>query len=255
MAKATMNGYIQFSLVTIPIKLYKAQHSQDISFTKIHQVCGQQIKQPVFCPHCNYNPDPSEIVRAFDTGDKLVQISDEDLESITSNVPPKTIMIKKFVRASDVDPMYFDKGYFLGPDDKKNSSNRLALLHHTMVSKKVYAIARMLMRGNEHLAIIRPYGTALVLHTLYYADEIEVESVGNGIKFSAQENSLASQLVEKLVVSGFSMHNEKNARNEAIRKMLDEKISGKKTKKKDARVIATPIKDLVGELEASLSGG
>jgi DNA end-binding protein Ku len=163
------SGTISFGLVAIPIKLYAATGSSSV-FNLLHAKCGSRIRQQQFCPQCNLVVDRAELVRAYEFAkDQYVRVSDEELKALEGEAS-KTIDIGEFVPLDKVDPIYFERTYYLGPD--KSGEKPYRLLADAMARSEQVAVARFVMRGKENLVLIRAAQGGLMLHTMYFADEV-----------------------------------------------------------------------------------
>src|SRR3990170_5098269 len=161
------SGTISFGLVSIPIKLYTAAASASASFNLLHAKCGSRIKQQTVCPTCNEVVDRAGLVRGYEfTKDQYVRVTEEELKSLEGEAS-KIIDIAEFVPLPTVDPIYFEKGYYLGPD--KGGEKAYRLLADAMAQTNRVALAKLVMRGKENLVLIRPAQGGLMLHTMYFA--------------------------------------------------------------------------------------
>jgi DNA end-binding protein Ku len=193
------SGTISFGLVSIPIRLYTAAVSGGVSFNLLHAKCGSRIRQQHFCPVCQEVVERSGLVKGFEfRKDEYVRFADEELKSLEGEAS-KTIDIAEFVPLPTVDPVYFEKTYYLGPD--KGGEKAYRLLSDAMAKTDRVALAKFVMRGKESLVLIRPAQGGLVLHTMYFADEVrdfgEVER-GQGARIKDGELELAVRLIDEL---------------------------------------------------------
>ena len=222
------SGTISFGLVSIPVKLYTAAVSEAVSFNLLHEQCGSRIKQQQFCPKCNEVVDRSALVRAYEFAkDQYVRFSDEDLKALEAEVS-KVIDLSEFVPLQQVDPIYFDKAYYLGPD--KGGEKAYRLLADAMSQSRKVALGKFAMRGKESLVLIRAAQDGLMLHTMYYADEIrnfgEIDK-GQSVKTRAEELELASKLIEQLANDQFQPERYKDEYRERVLELVNEKVKGK----------------------------
>jgi len=198
------SGTISFGLVSIPVKLYSAAVSANVAFNMLHAKCGSRIKQQTFCPACQVVVERSELVRGYEfSKDQYVRVSDEELKSLEGE-ESKVIDIAEFVPLEQVDPIFFEKTYYLGPD--KGGDKAYRLLAETMAKAKRVAVARFIMRGKESLVLVRPAQDGLMLHTMYFADEVrdfsEIDK-GKSAKVQEREGELARKLVDELSTEEF----------------------------------------------------
>src|SRR2546427_9060469 len=198
-------GTISFGLVSIPIRLYTAASSGNVSFNLLHAKCGSRIRQQTFCPTCNEVVDRASLVRGYEVAkDQYVRVSDDELKSLEGETS-KVIDIAEFVPLASVDPIYFEKTYYLGPD--KGGDKAYRLLADAMEKNSRVALAKFVMRGKESLVLIRPAKGGLMLHTMYFADEVrdfgEIDR-GQSAKINPRELDLALQLIEGLSKDAFN---------------------------------------------------
>src|SRR5580765_8079691 len=164
------SGTISFGLVSINVRLYTAASSGNVAFNQLHAVCGSRIKQQTFCPKCNKTIDRSELTRGYEFAkDQYVRVSDEELKSMEGEAS-KIIDIGEFVPLEQVDPIYFEKTYYLGPD--KGGEKAYRLLSDAMGKAARVALAKFTTRGKESLVLIRSAQKGLMLHFMYFADEV-----------------------------------------------------------------------------------
>src|SRR5512145_1318591 len=164
------SGTISFGLVSIPVRLYTAASSANVSFNLLHAKCGSRIKQQTFCPVCNEVVDRVALVRGYEfSKDQYVRVADEELKSLEGEAS-KIIDIAEFVPLEKVDPIYFERTYYLGAD--KGGEKAYRLLADAMAKGGRVALAKFVMRGKESLVLIRSAQDGLLLHTMYFADEV-----------------------------------------------------------------------------------
>src|SRR5438046_329339 len=183
------SGTISFGLVSIPVKLYTAASAGGVSFNQLHAKCGNRLRQQMFCPVDNEVVDRSQIVKGYEFAkDQYVRFTDEEIKSLEGEAS-KLIDIAEFVPLSSVDPIYFEKTYYLGPD--KGGEKPYRLLTDAMTKMERVALAKYVMRGKESLVLIRPSQHGLMLHTMYFADEVrDFGEVGKGESATLKEGEL-----------------------------------------------------------------
>jgi DNA end-binding protein Ku len=249
------SGTISFGLVAIPIKLYAATASASISFNLLHAKCGSRIRQQQFCPQCNAVVDRAELVRAYEFAkDQYVRVDDEELKALEGEAS-RTIDIAEFVPLDKVDPIYFERTYYLGPD--KSGEKPYRLLADAMARSEQVAVASFVMRGKENLVLIRASQGGLMLHTMYFADEVrnfgEIDK-GQSAKVKDNEIELALQLISGLARDDFKPENYRDEYRGRVMAMIEDKVAGKEITTapapapKDSRVI-----DLAEALRQSLA--
>src|SRR5436305_3534480 len=198
-ARSIGSGTISFGLVSIPVRLYVATSSQQASFNLLHEQCGTRIRQQLYCPHCERVVERNELVKGYQfERDHYVRFTDTELRAVEAAASP-TIDIHEFVPLERVDPVYFENAHYLGPD--KGGEKAYRLLSQAMRDTKRVALAQHVSHGKEHLVLIRPYDGGLVMHEMYYADEVrafsEIPTDGT-VKLRDTETDLAKKLIEQL---------------------------------------------------------
>jgi DNA end-binding protein Ku len=193
------NGNISFGLVSIPVKLFSATRSKSVSFNLLHGKDLSRIQQKIYCPVDEAIIERSELVRGYEIEKgRYVTFTDEELKALEAH-GDHSIEITEFVPLSEVDPVYFEESYYLATDTGANKAYRL--LTDAMESSKRVALGRYTMRGKEHLVLIRPYAKGLILHTLYYADEVKaVDEFDRAVNEPVKETelTLAKKLIDEL---------------------------------------------------------
>src|SRR5207247_4336712 len=193
------SGTISFGLVSIPVKMYTAASPAGVSFNQLHAKCGNRLRQQMFCPVDNEVVDRSQIVKGYEfQKDRYVRFTDEEIKSLEGEAS-RVIDIAEFVPLSSVDPIYFEKTYYLGPD--KGGEKPYRLLADAMAKTEQVALAKFVMRGKESLVLIRPAQGGLMLHTMYFADEVrsfsEIDK-GQSANIRAGERDRAMQRIRAL---------------------------------------------------------
>src|SRR5271167_647612 len=169
-ARPVAAGSISFGLVSIPVKLYTATRPKAVSFNLLHEKDKSRIQQKIYCPVDEAIVDRSALVRGFQVEKgRYVTFTDEELKSLEAR-GDHSIEISEFIPLSKVDPVYFEEPYYLGCE--QTSAKAYRLLAEAMAQSERVALAQYTMRGKEHLVLIRPHEKGLILHTMYYADEV-----------------------------------------------------------------------------------
>ena len=193
------SGTISFGLVSIPIKMYTAASGAGVSFNLLHAKCGNRIKMQQFCPSATKSWSARALVKGYEFAkDQYVRFGDDELKALEGEAS-KVIDIEEFVPLPTVDPIYFEKTYYLGPD--KGGEKAYRLLADAMAKSDRVALAKFVMRGKESLVLIRPVQNGLMLHTMYFADEVrdfgEIDK-GQSAKIKEGELDLAQRLIDEL---------------------------------------------------------
>src|SRR4051794_32697937 len=197
MPRSIWKGVISFGMVSIPVRLFPATEDKDIRFHLLHEKDHSRIRFKRFCAKEEAEVPAEEITRAFEvTKDQYVEISDEDLEKLP--LPSKhTIELSAFVKTGEIDPIYYEKSYYLEPEE--TGLKPFALLAKTLVAKKVAGVAKIALRNKEQLCALRTLDGTIVLETLHYPDEIrEHAEYLPKVSVGEREVDIASSLVEAL---------------------------------------------------------
>jgi len=254
--QAMFKGTISFGLVNIPVKMFTATEEKDIRFRQLHRKCNTPIKYRKVCPSCGEEVPPDEIVRGFEyEPGKFVIISDEDVESAKAEAQARAIEIVDFVDLSEIDPIYFEKTYYLAPSPEAASSAKAYnLLREAMKQSSRIAVAKITIRDRQSLCVLRVYGKAFALETIFYPDEIrpvsEIPALPEETKADEKELSIAKQLIENLTTK-FDPSKYADEYRESLQKVIEAKIQGRE-------VAAAPeapenkVIDLMEALKASL---
>ena len=252
MASTVWKGYISFGLITIPIKLYAAARSERVSFNQIHKVCGGRIKQQTFCPQCNRLVERNELVKGFEVEkDRYVIVDDEEVKAIAP-ASSDTMEILEFVKAEGIDPIYFDSSYFMVAEEAGKKAYHLLL--ETMKKSGYSAIAKITMHQREFTTVVRPNSHGLLLHTMFYPEEVrEVSEFGHdeNINVKPQEVALAEKLVEGLA-SDFDPSKYHDEYQVKLKQMIEAKREGMAAVAIDAPRRRAPVIDLMQALQKSL---
>jgi DNA end-binding protein Ku len=226
MARAIWSGSISFGMVTIPVKLFGATESKDISFNLLHATCGTRLKQVRWCPTDEVEVPWNETARGYEYAKgQYVVLTEEDFEKLP--LPSKhTIEISAFVAEQEIDPVFYERSYYLAPDER--AEKPYALLMQALGEKKLAAIAAITIRKKEQLCVLRPQAGAMMLETLYYPDEIRAqpEVEVKGAKVTGRELEMAFTLIE-LLRKPFDPDEYKDHYREALEAMIEAKLEGK----------------------------
>ena len=260
--RTTWNGAISFGLVTIPVGLAPATkpaaRQSDVSFRLLHRECQTPIKQKRWCPTHDREVGPDEIVRGWEVSKgEFVIVEDADLEAIDRDTTSRAIDIRSFVPADDVDPIYYDRTYYLVPASAGAQRRPYVLLLEAMRDTKTAALGSFVLAGKEKLALIRVQDNALVLETLFvgedvYSDAEIVEAVSD-VKTKKQEVALALQVIDSLA-GEFDPDELVSDYRRDLEKLLEEKLKGAPTAKPEAEEeVEAPVIDLMEALRKSVA--
>jgi len=248
------SGTISFGLVSIPVKMYTAASSAAVSFNQLHAKCGSRIKQQTFCPVCNEVVERAALVKGHEFAkDRYVRVGDEELKALEGEAS-KTIDIAEFVPLEKVDPVYFEKAYYLGPD--KGGEKAYRLLTDAMAKSSRVAVATFVMRGKESLVLIRPSSGGLMLHTMFFSDEVrsfgEIDK-GEGARIRDGEMDLAQQLIDGLSNDDFTPESYEDRYRLRVLQLIESKVEGKEITVAAPEAARAQVIDLMDALKESLA--
>jgi DNA end-binding protein Ku len=253
-ARSIASGTISFGLVSIPIRVYVATHSEGVSFNLLHAECGTRIRQQLYCPKHERVVERSEIVKGYQFAkDRYVTFTDEELKALET-AANQAIDIHEFVPLEAVDPIYFENVHYLGPD--KGAEKAYHLLAQAMRETGKVALAQFVRGGKEHLVLIRPFDAGLVLHSMYYADEVrsfaDVERGGEP-RLRANEVQMAERLIEQLASAEFHPEKYKDEYRDRLQEVVQKKVAGEEVTVAAEEKPRAQVIDLMEALKASLS--
>lgn len=251
-ARAIASGTISFGLVSVPIKLFSATQSKSLSFNLLHDKDKSRLRQQYVCATCGEVVERSAMVRGYEYAkDQYAVLTEQELKAL-EQVSDQSIEIEEFVPISEVDPIYFDKGYLLGPD--KGGAKAYRLLRKAMEKAGKAAVAKYSARGKQQLVLVRQTEGGLMLHALYYADEVrdfsEVD-LGDDVTFKANEVDLAVQLIGQLAADHFEPGKYEDEYRKKALEVIEQKVAGQDVAVAP-RAPKGQIIDLMEALKASL---
>jgi DNA end-binding protein Ku len=258
--RTTWNGSLSFGLVTIPVGLAPATapkaRASDVTFRTLHRECKTPIKQKRWCPVHEREVTNDELVKGWEVSKgQFVIVEDADLEAIEQRDTSRAIEISRFVPLSEVDPMFFDRTYFLAPSSAEAQRRPYVLLLNAMKETGMAAIGRMVIRGNENFVLIRPKGEALVLETLFLAEDVrsqaEIEEAVEAVDVKEPELDLARQLIDSLV-GEWEPDALQSEYRQSLRELLEAKLAGEEIARPEP-VADAPVVDLMEALKKSVA--
>ena len=170
------NGSISFGLVNIPIGLALATQKSDVAFRTLHRECGTPIKQKRWCPFHERDVEPDELVKGWEVAKgEFVLVEESDLESVALQ-RSQSIEIVRFVKLEDVDPVYFDRTYYLAPAAADAARRPYVLLLRAMQDTGMAAVGKFVLWGKENLCLIRSHGDTLAMETLFFAEDVRAKN-------------------------------------------------------------------------------
>jgi DNA end-binding protein Ku len=259
--RTVWNGSISFGLVNIPVGMAlatkPAARQSDVSFRMLHRECGTPIKNKRWCPQHDREVSNDEIVKGWEVAKgQFVVIEDADLEALEAVDDSRTIEITRFVEAAQVDPIYFDRTYFLTPADATAARRPYVLLLEAMKETGMAAVGRFVRQGAEHFALLRPKGDALVLETLFLSEDVrsesEIEEAVEEVEVKEPELELARQVIASLV-GDFEPDELESEYRSALRSMLEAKLAGEEITVPEPAAPEPQVVDLMEALKASVA--
>jgi DNA end-binding protein Ku len=251
MAATVWKGHLTFGLVSFPVKLYSAARSENISFNQLHKEDGSRIKQVIYCQKEDKPIPRSEIVKGYEyEKDRYVIVEDEDIKKVAPETA-KVMEIQEFVKGEEIDPVYLETSYYLAPDEA--GEKPYALLYDALKKSGYVGIAKIAMHNREHIVVVRPGATGVILHTMYFSDEVrKADEFRTDMKLvKEKELALATNLIEAMAAE-FEPAKYKDEYRENLLRMIEDKKKGKV-------VVATPaphrekVVDIMEALRASLA--
>jgi DNA end-binding protein Ku len=258
--RTTWNGSISFGLVNIAVGLAPATkpaaRQSDIAFRTLHRECGTPIKQKRWCPVHEREVDADELVKGWEvTKGEFVMVEDADLEAIAQHDNSRAIEITRFVEEGEVDPIYFDRTYFLVPAGNAAARRPYVLLLNAMRETGMAAVGRFVLAGKEKLCLIRAKGDALALETLFVAEDVyaqdEIEEAVEQAEVKAAELDLARQVIGSMVAE-FDPGELTSEYRSQLRELLEAKLAGREVTVPEP-VTETPVIDLMEALKRSVA--
>ena len=255
------NGSINFGLVNIPVGLAlatkPAARQSDVSFRTLHRECGTPIKQKRWCPVHDREVPNDELVKGWEIAKgEFVMIEDADLEAITMYDDSRAIEIQSFVPLDQIDPVFFDRTYYLAPSSTPAQRRPYVLLLRALQESGMGALGRFVLRGQENFALIRARGDALALETLFIAEDVrsqaEVEEAVGDTEVKDAELELARQVIDSLAAD-FDAEALTSEYRSSLHEMLEAKLAGQEIKKPEPVAEDAPVVDLMEALRQSVS--
>ncbi len=246
------SGTISLVLVNIPVRLYAAMQRDDVEFDLLHAPDHSRIRYAKVCRQEDREVPNEEIVRGFEVRKgEYVVLTDEELLAFEQR-GSHAIEISTFVEAGSIDPVYFDRPYFLEPD--KGSAKPFSLLRDALAQTGKVAVATFALRAREHLAMLRPYRQILVLQQLRFAEEIRAgdELAPPEAKVEAREMDLATSLIEKLTAP-FEPEKHRDTRRQRVLELVKMKAEGEVVRPVSEAPAPTRLEDLMEKLRESLA--
>jgi DNA end-binding protein Ku len=254
MASTVWKGHLTFGLLSLPVKLYSAARGESVSFNQLHKSDHSRVKQVLYCQAEDKPIQRADIVKGFEyEKDKYVVVEDEEIKKVAPKTA-KTMEVLEFVKTSEVDPIFFDASYYLTPDEA--GEKPYALLFEALRQSGCVGVAKIAMHNREHIVILRPNGKGIMLHTMYFMDEIrQVEEFGTDTtKVQEKELGLAKMLIESLLAP-FEPEKYKDEYRENLMSMIKAKVEGQQIVETATPTHKAPVIDILEALKLSLAEG
>ena len=254
MARAIWSGVLSFGLVSVPVELYTATESHGPVFHQFEEGTADRIRYQRVNERTGDEVEYSDIVKGADIGGDYVLLDQDELDSVAPG-RSRLMDIHTFVDTGDIDPLYFNKAYFLGPGGDE-TGKLYALLREAMEKAGKAAIASFVMRGREYLAAVRADRDILVLETLFFADEVrdpaqQIPDLPGRVKLSRPELSMARQLIDAM--SGpWKPADYRDTYTDRVNDLIEAKKHKKKVRLAPEAPAATNVVDLSEALQSSV---
>ncbi|WP_071459839.1 non-homologous end joining protein Ku [Bacillus massilinigeriensis] len=247
-------GSISFGLVNIPIKLHAATEDKDIKLRTLHKECHTPLKYEKVCPACDREIKAEDIVKAYEyTKGKFVVLDNKELENLRKENEEKAVEIIDFVNMEEIDPIYFNKGYYMSPNE--GGGKAYSLLRKALQESKKVGIAKIIIRAKEQLAVIRVYENTLVMETIHFPDEVrktaDIPNVPPDDKVTQKELDTAILLIDQLTAE-FEPRKYRDDYRASLMELIEAKRSGKEIVSVADREPVSNVTDLMAALQASI---
>jgi len=252
MAASVWSGYLTFGLISMPVKLFSGARSSGISFNMLHRDDLSRLKQQYVCLADGKVVDRSDIVKGYEyRKDEYVVIEPEEIKKIEPKTA-KTMEILEFVKASEVDPVYFESSYYMVPDEA--GRRPYALLTKAMEESEYVAVAKLTMHNREYTVFLRPHDGGMMLHTMYYKEEVrEVEGFGAPeVELKDAEVKVANQLIAALAAE-WDPEKYHDTFQDNLKNLIQTKLEGGTIAEVEKPKKLAPVVDLMSALKQSLA--
>lgn len=245
-------GYLTFGLISMPVRLFSGARSEHVSFHMLHRDDNVRVKQQLICPAENKVIDRREVVKGYEYAKgEYVIVEPEEIKKIEPKTA-KAMEILEFVKADEVDPVYFESSYYLVPEE--GGRKPYALLERAMEDSGYLGVAKLTMHNREYTVLLRPYQGGIILHTMYYQDEVrEVEGFGKiKAEIKPAEVKVANQLIGALAAK-WEPEKYSDTFQANLKKLIQARLEGKEAVAVEKPKKMAPVVDLMEALKASLA--
>ncbi len=251
MASTVWKGHLTFGLVSLPVKLYSAARSETVGFNQLHKTDHSRIKMVMYCQAEEKPITRADVVKGYEyEKDKYVVVDEAEIKKVTPHTA-RTMEILEFVKSADVDPIYYEASYYMAPDEA--GEKPYALLFEALRRTEYVALAKIAMHNREHIVILRPGPKGILLHTMYYKDEIrQVEEFRTDTSLvKDKELTLAKTLIES-PAAGSEPDKYHDEFRSNLMGMVQAKIEGKEVVAAPEPQQLAPVIDILEALKMSL---
>lgn len=253
-ARSFASGTVSFGLVTIPVKLYSTgESSVGIQLNMLHKKCGSRLRQQYFCPLDNEVVEREEIVKGYEySKGQYVLFTEDELKALIPE-PTNAVEIAEFVPLAQVDPIFYERSYYLGPD--RGGERPYRLLAEAMKQTRRAALARYVARGKDQFVLLRPFEGGLIMQQLRYSDELRPFSevpIGPA-EVREPELQLAIQLIEQVATEEFHPEEYEDKQRQQVRALIERKVQGEEITAAPTPPPRAQVIDLMAALKASLA--
>ncbi|HWR37300.1 MAG TPA: Ku protein [Clostridia bacterium] len=252
MAASVWSGYLTFGLISMPVRLYSGARGERVSFHMLHRDDMSRIKQQLYCPADDRVVERDEIVKGFEyRKGEYVVIEPEEIKKIEPKTA-KAMEILEFVKADEVDPLYFESSYYLQAEEA--GKRPYALLARALEDTNYVAIAKLTMHNREYTVFLRPYQGGMMLHTMYYSDEVrQMENFGaDSTELKDAEVKIAHQLIEALAAK-WEPEKYFDTFQKNLKELIKARLEGKEVTEVEKPGKPAPVADLMAALKQSLA--
>jgi DNA end-binding protein Ku len=257
MARPLWSGSVSFGLVNIPVRMFSAEHDHTVSFHQLNKKNGHRIKYRKVDAETGREVSADDIVRGFEVHDgSWITFTDDEFDDLKPNAT-KSLDIEDFVDLADIDPIYYERTYYLAPDDNVSAKRAYRLLHDAMEKSGRAGIGTVVMHSKQYLAAIRPMGKILAVSMMRFADEVvdpaSIEDLHlDAVQVDAKAAKMAASLVDSLAGT-FDPSKYRDTYTAELRDAIDRKAKGE-TIEVDEPAPTAKVVDLMEALQASLAG-
>ncbi|MFP7479875.1 Ku protein [Terribacillus saccharophilus] len=247
-------GTISFGLVNIPVKMHAATENKDVKLRQLHKECNTPVKYEKVCPHCEKELQTEDIVKAYEyTKNKFVVLDEDELQALQKEQEDKAVEIVDFVSLEEIDPIYFERCYYLSPNE--GGTKAYSLLRKALEDTGKIGVASMVIRSKQQLAVIRVYKNVLVVETIHYPDEVrnvaDVPNIPAEDAIVDKELKTAKLLIEQLTAT-FDPEKYNDDYREALLDLIQAKRDHEQVQIPTAKKQPSNVTNLMDALQASL---